>query len=252
MEEIDRKKPNLGSDVSSEELGKKEMKAAAKVEKKAAKEKQKQQKKEFEKWLTEKEHEASVDASRPLRLYESKKEPRKALATFFRNQNKMMVSSIAIADRKAMIMIRLNSLIVSIAMISYRSMNEGITLGWLIGLILIIGAGLALIFAVLAAKPNNNFLRKLEKDEIFPAYPNLEERNFWVPADATLQEYEDSMDKVVRSQELQIGNQVRFAYMIEKRLIAKYRLLDFAYNLFLASLIVATIVFILDVILHVL
>lgn len=229
---------------------KKELKEAAKLEKKAIKATRKKEEKQFQKWLEEKEVAAAAEAERPRRQFETKKEPRKALATFFRNQNKMMVTAIAIADRKAMIMIRMNSLIVSVAMVSFRYLNDSITLGWLIGAILILGTGIALVFAVLAAKPNNNFLRRVEKEEIIPAYPNLEQRNFWVPANTTLQEYEASMDKVVRSQELQIGNQVRFAYMIEKRLISKYKLLDIAYTLFLGSLIVATLIFFVDAIIH--
>ena len=227
------------------------VKAEKKIAKEASKKTEKKQKKEFEEWLAQKELAAQEEAKRPRRLFETKKEPRKALATFFRNQNKLMVSSMAIADRKAMIMIRINSLIVSVAMISFRFLDDSIHLGWLLGLILIIGTGGALVFAILAARPNNRFLMKIGEKEIFPSYPNLEERNFWVPEDASLQEYEQSMDKVVNSQELQIGNQVRFAYMIEKYLSAKYRLLDIAYNLFLGSLILTAIVFLADRIFHV-
>ena len=254
MEDINNKEHNSNSDEldnanSTKKRLKKEAKAVKKEIKEAKKKKDKKREKEFEKWLSDKQIATSKEAERPLRLFESKKEPRKALATFFRNQNKMMVSSIAIADKKAMIMISLNSLIVSVVMLSFRTLNDSIALGWLIGLVLLLGTGVALVFAVLAAKPNNNFLRRVEKEEIFPSYPNLEERNFWVTANASLQEYEESMDKVVRSQELQIGNQVRFAYMIEKRLISKYKLLDIAYNLFLSSLIIAATVFLIDAIL---
>ena len=144
-----------------------------------------------------------------------------------------MVTSMAIADRKAMIMIRINSLIVSIGIVFYRFIDSSLPMGWLVGLILIVGTSAALIFAVLSAKPNRRFLHKAVFDEVIPNYPNLEDRNFWPPDDVTLEEYEKSMDLVVNDQRLQIGTQVRFAYVIEKYLAHKYKLLDVAYNLFL-------------------
>jgi hypothetical protein len=41
------------------------------------------------------------------------------------------------------------------------------------------------------------------------------------------------MDKVVKSQELQIGNQVRANYVLMKYIVSKYLLLDVAYGIFL-------------------
>ena len=154
-----------------------------------------------------------------------------------------MVTSMALADRKAMIMIRLNSIIVSIVIVLYRYLNEGLVLGWLIGVILIVGTGGALILAILAAKPNQKFLTDLGEKEIYPTYSGLESRNFWIPSDVTLSDYEESMDKVVNSQELQIGNQVRFAYLIEKYLSSKYKLLDLSYNLFLVTMVAVCVTF---------
>jgi hypothetical protein len=177
-------------------------------------------------------------------LYYTKKEPRKALSTFFRNQNKVLVSYLAISDRKAMIMIRVNSMIVSAAILFYRYLNDNLPHGWLIALILIIGAGGALVFSVLAAKPNGYWLLKFFNKNVKPTYPDLKYNNFYPIGNYTLDEYEKSMDEVVRSQELQIGNQTRFAYTIESYLRNKYRLLDIAYNLFLCSFMLIAVVFI--------
>ena len=77
-----------------------------------------------------------------------------------------------------------------------------------------------------------------------PKYPELKYNNFLPVGKFTLEEYEKSMDEVVRSQELQIGNQTRFAYVIEAYLMNKYRLLDIAYNLFLGSFLLIALVFI--------
>lgn len=230
------------------ELSKEELKANKKAEKKAAKEAQKKaekkEQKEFAKWKAEKEAAALAEAEEEHGLYYTKKEPRKALSTFFRNQNKVLVSSMAIADRKAMIMIRINSLLVTVIMVFYRYIDHELAMGWLIALLLIIGTGLALVFAVLAARPNGRAMHKITVNEIETLYPNLEERNFWVGPHVSLDEYEQSMDKLVNSQELQIGSQVRFNYVIEKYLSNKWRLLDIAYNLFLGSFVLATIVFV--------
>lgn len=233
---------NTASEMSQEEL-----KAIKKAEKKAAKEAkkraEKKEQKEFAKWKAEKEAAALAEAEEEHGLYYTRKEPRKALSTFFRNQNKMLVSSMAIADRKAMIMIRINSLLVTVVMVLYRYIDHGLPMGWLIALLLIIGTGLALVFAVLAARPNGRAMHKIDTEEIKPLYPNLEENNFWVGPEVSLTEYEESMDKLVKSQELQIGSQVRFNYVIEKYLAQKWRLLDISYNLFLGSFVLATLLF---------
>ena len=44
----------------------------------------------------------------PLEIFDTKKEPRKALQTFLRNQNKLNVNAINVIDRKAAIMIRVS------------------------------------------------------------------------------------------------------------------------------------------------
>ncbi len=177
-------------------------------------------------------------------LYWTKKEPRKALSTFFRNQNKMLLSYLAISDRKAMIMIRVNSLIVSAAILFYRYLHDNLPHGWLISLILIVGAGGALVFSVLAAKPNGIWILRFFNKNIKPTYPELKYNIFFPVGKYTLEEYERNMDEVVKSQELQIGNQTRFAYVIEAYLTNKYKLLDIAYTLFIGSFICITIIFI--------
>jgi len=144
----------------------------------------------------------------------------------------------------AMIMIRVNSTIVSVSILFYKYLNENLHFGWLIGLVLIIGAGGALVFSVLAARPNGVWFYKFFKKHIEPKYPDLEHYNFMPVGQPTLDEYEESMDKVVRSQELQIGNQTRFAFSIERYLYNKYRLLDIAYNLFLISFLLIAVIFV--------
>ncbi len=180
-------------------------------------------------------------------LYWTKKEPRKSLSTYLRNQNKFILSSLAIADRKAMIMIRVNSTLVSAIIVFYQYINENIVHGSLMAVVLVLGSGGALIVSVLSARPNGLWFFRFFKKNIEPKYPDLEYNNFMVRGHTTLDEYEISMDKVARSQELQIGNQTRFAYALENYLSSKYRLLDIAYNLFIVTFLLISIIFIVGV-----
>jgi len=57
-----------------------------------------------------------------------------------------------------------------------------------------------------------------------------------------LEEYEQSMVKVLNSQDLQIGNQVRFNYVLSSSIGYKYFLLDWAYNIFLLTFLIVAAV----------
>lgn len=176
-------------------------------------------------------------------LFHTKKEPRKSMNTYLRNQNKVMVSSIAIADKKAAILIRINAAIVSGLVVFQNYINTNVESGKLISIILIVGIMISLILAILSAKPFGGLIRKFFIKEVEPKYPNLEENNFIVFDRTPLDEYEESMAKVLKSQDLQIGNQVRFNFVLSSSIGYKYVLLDWAYNIFLLSFIAVAIVF---------
>ncbi|WP_205728656.1 hypothetical protein, partial [Flavobacterium sp. J27] len=65
-------------------------------------------------------------------LFETKKEPRKSLQTFLRNQNKMVINSFNMIDRKAAIMIRINATIISIIIVFFENVKD-IKMGIYIG-----------------------------------------------------------------------------------------------------------------------
>jgi len=176
-------------------------------------------------------------------IFHTKKEPRKSVHTYLRNQNKVMVSSIAIADKKAAILIRINAAIVSGIIVFQSYIQANVQSGKLISVIIMIGIMISLILAILSAKPFGGFIRKYFAKEIEPKYPNLEENNFMVLDRKPLEEYEASMVKVLNSQDLQIGNQVRFNYILSSNIGYKYMLLDWAYNIFLLTFLVVAGVF---------
>jgi len=176
-------------------------------------------------------------------LYEMKKEAPKSLQSYLRNQNKLMVSTIALLDRKAMILIRVNSTIVTALIVFQGYIIEKVALGNVIGIILVLGALGSLICAILGVKPfAQKFIKLFEKD-VLPDYTKLSENNFFLLNPLPLKEYEASMDEVVRSQDLQIGNMVRINYVLNMIVRKKFLILDWAYNIFLASFILVVIVF---------
>ena len=177
-------------------------------------------------------------------LFYTKKEPRKAMSTFLRNQNKFMISSVAIADRKSMILIRLNSSIVTGAIVFHEYIDTNVPLGQYIGLVLIIGMTISLVLAILVAKPANERINNILKNEIEPIHPKLSDNSFFLSKKTSIQDYEAALDEIVNSQELQIGNQIRAHYLLNINVGIGFRLLDIAYNFFLGTFVLVAIIFI--------
>ncbi|MEL6865436.1 MAG: Pycsar system effector family protein [Bacteroidota bacterium] len=170
-------------------------------------------------------------------------EPRKSLSTFLRNQNKFDVSAIAILDRKAATLIRICTTIVSGSIVFHEYINVNVNGGQIIITILVVGLLTALILSILATKPlhtyaNNRMVKETKKEQA-----NLEENIFIINESNSLKDYEVAMQKIVQSQDLQLGNQIRASYFIGKYNESKAKMIDHAYNAFLASFILAGLVF---------
>ena len=177
-------------------------------------------------------------------LYETKKEPRKSMGIYLKNQNRLIMSSIAIADKKAAILIRINTAIIS-ALIVFESYFEGNTsFNNQIIPVLIIGLSISLIFAILAAKPFSYIMYKVFNKIIKKKYPNLEENNFMIFEVPEFEKYELSMQKVLKSQNLQIGNLTRFNYFMSKSISRNYLQLEIAYTVFLITFLIVTVFYI--------
>ena len=111
------------------------------------------------------EEEQGVKPKKERGLYYSKKEPRKALSTYLRNQNKFIISSLAIADRKAMIMIRINSTLASALIVFHDYVADYVQQGGTIASILIVGSVISLVCSIMAAKPNGWQIHSIFKKE---------------------------------------------------------------------------------------
>ncbi len=171
-------------------------------------------------------------------------EPRKSLSTFLRNKNKADIAVVTILDRKAAILIRITTTLVSAFIVFYHYIDKNVALGSIITYVLISGMLITLILSLLAAKPFGWVFSRVFKKEVLPKHPNLEDNIYFAVEPCTLEEYEEAMRKVVQSQDLQLGNQIRANYMVTKNNGAKAILLDVAYLVFLLTFIIIGIIFI--------
>jgi len=176
-------------------------------------------------------------------MYTTRKEPRKSFATYQRNQNKFYLNTLNLIDRKAAIMIRVNATILSASVIFFNYISS-INFGVKIAVILITTSFVSLLFSILASKPNTLSFHKRFKRDIVSKYKREEENLFMIgmSSDKTLEEYEEAYNKVLNSQELQIGNQVRIMFLLEKEMKRGYFYLELAYSSFLVGLLILILV----------
>jgi len=172
-------------------------------------------------------------------------EPRKSLSTYLRNQNKAEISIVSILDRKAAILIRICTTLISGLVVFQGYIEENVSHGHLISHILMAGLTITLICAILATKPAGRLLRRIYKNRIQEEHANLEENIFLLTdANISLHDYEEAMSKVVKSQNLQLGNQIRANYVLAVNNVLKARILDVSYSIFLCTFVVIGIAYV--------
>ncbi len=177
-------------------------------------------------------------------IYETKKEPRKSFGVYLKNQNRLIMNSIAIADKKAAILIRINTAIISALIVFEGYFDGNSSFNNQIIPILILGLSISLIFAILAAKPFSYTMYKVFNKIIKKKYPLLEENNLMLFEVPEFEEYEISMKKVLKSQNLQIGNLTRFNYFMSKSISRNYVQLEIAYTAFLLTFLIVAVLYI--------
>ncbi len=170
-----------------------------------------------------------------------KKQPTRAVQTFFRANYRNHINLSSIADNKANIMISVNSILISvlISILTYQNLSDNNPV-ILLPVVIFLVTGLAsLIFAVLSARPKVTNLHQ-EKDKekfrrnmvFFGNFVHLE-----------LDEYEEAMDAIFRDSELLYGNMTRDLYFLGKVLDKKYRYLSLSYNIFMLGFIATVTTF---------
>jgi len=171
-------------------------------------------------------------------LYGTRSEPRKALSSFLRNQNKAEISLVSILDRKAAILIRICTTLISGLIVFQSYIEENVSLGGLISHILLGGMLLTLICAIIGTKPMGPILRRFFNRRITEHHSDLEENVFFIRnPNLSLDDYEEAMSKVIKSQNLQLGNQIRANYVLANNNGLKSKILDISYSIFLGTFI---------------
>lgn len=179
-------------------------------------------------------------------LFGTPGEPRKSLNSFLRNQNKLLVNVMAIFDRKAAILIRICSAIITGLIAFHEYIDLHVVNGYSISIVLIIGLLISLMLALLATKPHNFMGKWIFNKYIKPSHPSLKENLVLLIESPNLEEYQMAMKEVVNSQDLQLGNQIRANYLLSMNNKFDAMLLGFAFNIFMISVIVAGVIFLLS------
>ena len=166
----------------------------------------------------------------------------RGIETMFRTSYRVHQDLVGIADAKANIMISVNGLIISIILAAVSPRIGGLPLLVLPTSILLIGCVIALVYAVLAARPRVSnvpiTLEKIERNEanilFFGHFVKLSESD-----------YAQGMRDLMESQDLLYFNMVRDLYGLGQVLDKKFRLLRVSYTVFMFALVLGVGLFVL-------
>jgi predicted metal-dependent HD superfamily phosphohydrolase len=162
---------------------------------------------------------------------------RSAIQTYFRTNMGNHIQLSAIADNKAHIMISVNSILISVAisMLTYKTLTNQNPMLMLPIVIFLVTSLTSLIFAVLSSRPRvNNVAHVMPNGRVNPIFFG----NF---IHLTPEQYEETVDHMLRDGAVLYGNLSKDLYNLGKVLDQKYRMLIFSYNVFMLGF-VATVV----------
>lgn len=172
---------------------------------------------------------------------ENEKRPERGIETMFRVVPKNHLDLSALADQKANIMISTNAIIVSIVVaVLLSKLDDNPYLR--IPTVILLGVCLtAMIFAILATRPNitrGTFTR----DDIVNKRANLLFfGNFY---NSSLEDFEWGMKEMMNDKEYLYGSMIKDLYFLGRVLGKKYRLLRLCYTIFMYGLIISVIAFV--------
>ena len=184
----------------------------------------------------------NASTSHPHPLRKKKRGTSRALTSFLRNSYRTHISLSSLADRKSHIMIRLNSLLISILLVSFNFFTEHNFPTIFAGAIFMLTALSSLILATLSASPHVTHLNEL------PVYTQQQIKNmffFGNYAHLSLEEYEDLFEEMSQDKQLIYENMSRDLYFLGKVLEKKFKLISWSYKIFTGGLIISVLSFIL-------
>ena len=166
----------------------------------------------------------------------------RGIETMFRTSYRVHQDLVSLADTKANIMISVNGLIISIILAAVSPRIGGLPLLVLPTSILLIGCVIALVYAVLAARPRVSNV-PLTLDDIARNDANiLFFGNFVNLSEA---EFVEGMTDLMESQDHLYVNMVRDLYGLGQVLKTKFQLLRISYTVFMFALVVGVGLFVL-------
>ena len=171
------------------------------------------------------------------------KRSQRALDNFLRNSYRTHTTLSTLADRKANIMIRFNSILISILIVFFNNIVEINPAALISGIAFLITALISLAFATLAAKPHITKIKKstgshsLLKQNIF-FFGNF--------VDFQQTDYENAFSEMMKDVPLIYGNMARDLFHLGKVLNQKFKYLKWSYNIFLIGLTFTVIAFLLS------
>ena len=166
----------------------------------------------------------------------------RGIETMFRTSYRVHQDLVSLADTKANIMISVNGLIISIILAAVSPRIGGLPLLVLPTSILLIGCVVALVYAVLAARPRVSntplTLEDIARNDanilFFGNFVNLSEA-----------EFVEGMRDLMQTQDHLYVNMVRDLYGLGQVLKTKFRLLRISYTVFMFALVLGVGLFVL-------
>jgi hypothetical protein len=179
------------------------------------------------------------EGGKPKKDKKKKKKETRGVETMFRVTYQNHIALSRLADNKANMLISINGLIISV-MIALVTRPGFVSLSFAPVLVLVGGCLVSLAFAVLGARPRLS-RAPVTIDEIKGNSANL--LFFGQFTSMPLEEFQASLRALMKDPELLYDHLGRQLYLMGQSLNVKYRLLQVAYSAFLASVGVATVLF---------
>jgi len=165
----------------------------------------------------------------------------RGIETMFRTSYRVHMDLSSLADTKANIMISINGLMISITLAAVGPTIQQNALLLLPSSVLLVGCSIALVFAVLAARPRVSSrpltLEMLKENNsnilFFGNFVNLPEDDFV-----------EGMKSIMQDTDRLYVNMIRDLYGLGQVLKKKFELLRISYNVFMVALIAGVVLFV--------
>lgn len=184
------------------------------------------------------------DIVRPKKKAAPKTKNTRAVQHFLRNSYRTHIAMSSLADRKANIMIRLNSILISVLLVFFKEIADITPVAMISASIFLLTSLISLAFATASARPeitklhHGPFRPEIIKHNIFffGNYVHLER-----------EQYEEAFEEMMKEKDLVYGNMIRDLFHLGGILDKKFRYLKWSYNTFLVGLILTVSSFLISI-----